>query len=129
MYSLFVFLSSNWALVLAGVLAIVICGAIAWFTRNWKVAVVGLGILAALYAGQYLFTAGVNAEVARQVARERVALENRIKLANEIADHHIKRAEEDAAKIEELERLAAQTPANPDACLDRDSVGRLRNIH
>lgn len=128
MYSLFVFLASNWALVLVGVLAIVICGAVAWFTKNWKAAAIGVAILAAIYGAQHLFTAGVNAEVARQVARERALLENRIKLANDIADDHIKRAEQDAAKIEELEKLAAQTPANDTACLDRDAARRVRDV-
>lgn len=129
MYSLFVFLASNWALVTAAILAIVICGAIAWFTKNWKVAAVGIAILAAIYGAQHLFTAGVNAEVARQVAREKALLEHRIQIANEIADQHMKRAEEDAVRIEELERLAAQTPANSDACLDIDAARRVRDIN
>jgi hypothetical protein len=128
MYSLLVFLASNWALVTAAVLAVVICGAVAWFTKNWKVATVGVGILAAVYGAQHLFTAGVNAEVARQVAREKALLEHRIQIANDIADQHMKRAEADAVRIEELERLAAQTPANSDACIDRDGAGRLRSI-
>lgn len=128
MYSLFVFLASNWALVTAAVLAIVICGAVAWFTKNWKPAAIGLAILAAIYGAQHLFTAGVNAEVARQVAREKALMENRINVANDIADHHIKRAEQDAAKIEELERMAAQTPANTNACLDAAAAGRVRSI-
>jgi hypothetical protein len=129
MYSLFVFLASNWALVAAAVLAIVICGAIAWFTKNWKAAAVGVAILAAIYGVQHLFTAGVNAEVARQVAREKALLEHRIQIANEIADQHMKRAEEDAVRIEELERLAAQTPANSDACLNIDAARRVRDIN
>jgi hypothetical protein len=128
MYSLAVFLASNWALVVAVVLAIVICGAISWFTKNWKIAAAGVAILAALYGAQHLFTAGVNAEVARQVAREKALLEHRITVANEIADHHMKRAEEDAARIEELGRLAAQTPANTNACLDIDAARRVRGI-
>jgi hypothetical protein len=128
MYSLLVFLASNWALVTAAVLAVVICGAVAWFTKNWKVAAVGVGILAAIYGAQHLFTAGINAEVARQVAREKALLEHRIQIANDIADQHMKRAEADAVRIEELERLAAQTPANSDACIDRDGAGRLRSI-
>lgn len=128
MYSFAVFLMLNWALVFAVVAAVIICGAIAWFTKNWKVAAVGLAVLGALFAGQHLFTAGVDAEVARQVAREKALLEHRIQIANEIADSHMKRAEEDAAKIEELERLASQTPANPDACFDIDATGRVRAL-
>lgn len=128
MYSALVFLASNWALVIAVVLAVIICGAVAWFMKNWKVAAVGLAILGAMFVGQHLFTAGVNAEVARQVAREKALLDNRLQIANEIADSHIKRAEQDAAKIEALERLAAQTPANSDACFDIDATGRVRAL-
>lgn len=128
MYSLIVFLAGNWAIVVAALIVVIICGAIAWFTKNWKAVVAGLGVLVALYVGQHLFTAGVNAEVARQVAREKALIENRIQIANEIADHHMKKAEEDAAKIEELERRAAQTPADGGVCLDRDAAGRVRDI-
>lgn len=128
MYALGLFLGTNWGMIIVAVLAIVVCGLIAWFTRNWKAVVVAVAILAVIYGAQHMFVSGVNAEVARQVARKYKDLQDKLKLANEIADDHLARSERDAAEIEALKALAGTTPPNSDIGLTKEAADRVRAI-
>lgn len=128
MYAAFVFLASNWALVTAVVLVVVVLGFAAFVLKNWKIAAAAILIVAGIYGGQWLFTAGVNAEVAREKARIVATLQNRIDIANSIADAAAERALKDATKIEELEKAASETPKNDGICLDAAAADRVRNI-
>lgn len=126
--ALLLYLLSHWVLVLVAVLSVVGLGVAAWVFKNWKMALAAIvvAIFGFMYQGAVMH--GINLQIANQAAEKIEILEDRIDVMNKAAALHSARAVEDAAKIEELENLANETPANNGACLDIDSARRLRNI-
>ena len=126
--ALLLYLMSHWVLVLVAVLSVVGLGVAAWVFKNWKMALAAIvvAIFGFMYQGAVMH--GINLQIANQAAEKIEILEDRIEVMNKAAALHSARAVEDAAKIEELENLANETPANNGACLDIDGARRLRNI-
>ncbi len=126
--TLLLYLMSHWTLVLVTVLSVIGLGVASWVFKNWKMALAAIvvAIFGFMYQGAVMH--GINLQVARDAAAKMEILEGRIDTMNKTAALHNKRAEEDAAKIEELENQANETPANSGACIDVDSARRLRNI-
>lgn len=128
MYALGVFLSSSWGMVIAVILAVLVLGLIAWFTKNLKYVAAAGAVLALFYFAQHQFTAGVDAEVARQVAAKYADLQAKVKLLGDIADDHTARAERDMEEIERLQALVGQTPPNAAIGLNKDAAARVDAI-
>lgn len=122
------YISANWALIVSVVLVIVGLGFLAFFLKNWKAAAAALAIAALAFAFQWTDRNAYQRRVNEESVAAFERLKSNLELANQIADDHMKRAEVDAAKIEELERLAASTPANSNACFDIDTTRRVRAL-
>lgn len=54
--------------------------------------------------------------------------ERQLKIANQIIAADVETAAETSAHITKLEGMINATPSNPGTCLDRDAVGRVRNV-
>jgi ABC-type bacteriocin/lantibiotic exporter with double-glycine peptidase domain len=122
------FLLTNWQAILALGLLVVILGALAWFLKNWKLAVAAVAIAALYFAGQALWTNGYKTHVAEEVEKQTKALREQINQMNVAAEMDAQRAIDDANKISELETKSNETPANSGACLDIDGARRVRDI-
>ncbi|MGB3042432.1 MAG: hypothetical protein WBB98_04530 [Xanthobacteraceae bacterium] len=123
------YLGANFALVLVVVLAVVALGAVAWFAKNWKVAVAALVVAAAgLYAQQFDKN-GYDRRVAEEVAEKTKVLQGRLDTLRDVNQADAERALAANARIAELEALAAQTPENDAPCLPEDAAKRVGDIH
>lgn len=122
------YLGANLALVLVVVLAVVALGAVAWFAKNWKVAVAAVVVAAAgLYAQQFDKN-GYDRRVAEEVAEQTKVLQDRLNTLQAVNTADAERALAANARIAELETLAAQTPANDNQCLPEDAAKRVGDI-
>lgn len=126
--ALLLYLISHWVLVLVTVLSVAGLGVAAWVFKNWKMALAAIAVAVFGFMYQGAVMHGINLQIAKQAAEKIEILEGRIDVMNKAAELHAARAMVDAAKIEELENIANETPANNGACLDIDSARRLRNI-
>lgn len=126
--ALLLYLASHWALVLVAVLSVLGLGVASFVFKNWKMALAAIvvAIFGFVYQGSVMH--GINLQIAKEAAEKIETLNGRIETMNKTAEQHNARAADDAAKIEELESRANETPANGSACLDIDSARRLRNI-
>ncbi len=122
------YVGANWALILVVALAVIALGAVAWFARNWKVAVAALAILAAGFAYQQIDKNAYQRRVAEEAAKQIKTLQDRITTMNKANDENAERAINDAAEIGRLRALAGDTPANDAPCLDRDAAERVFRI-
>jgi apolipoprotein N-acyltransferase len=122
------YIGTNVALIVVVALLVIALGAVAWFAKNWKVAVAAVLILAAGLAYQQIDKNAYERRVSEEAAEKVKTLQARIDTMNQINQANAERAIEDATKIAEMERIASETPANAGACLDRDAAGRVRSI-
>lgn len=122
------YIGSTWALILVVVLAVVALGAVAWFSRNWKVAVAAIIVLALGLAYQQIDKNAYQRAVSEQAAAQVKALQARVALLNAVTKQDAERAAKDAAEIEQLREHAGQTPANTSPCLDDGAAARIGAI-
>ena len=110
------------------VLSVVALAAVAWFARNWKVAVAAIVILAAGLAYQQIDKAAYQRAVNEQKARELRVLQDRINTLSEINRADAKRAAQSEATINALREKASHTPANNSPGLPKDAAERIGDI-
>lgn len=122
------FLGANWLWVIVVVLAVAALGAVAWLFKNWKPVLVAVGLLVVYFGGQALWVDGYNTHVAEEVARQTASLQARLDATNAAAQADAMRAQQANDRIAELERQAADTPANNDKCLDESAAKRVGGI-
>lgn len=122
------YIGANFALILVVVLAVVALGAIAWFAKNWKVAVAAALVLLAGLAYQHIDKTAYQRAIAEQKAREVALLQARIDTLSDINNANAARAIQDEVKINKLREQASQTPANTADCLDENAAGRVGGI-
>lgn len=122
------YLASNFALILAVTLCVIALAVIAWFAKNWKVAVAAGAVLIAGLAYQQIDHNAYNRAQAEQKARELSTLWARIDVLEKANDADAKRAADDAATLDALRFKASQTPANDAACLPEDAAKRVGDI-
>lgn len=122
------FLGTNWQWVVVVILAVAALGAVAWLFKNWKPVLVAVGLLVVYFGGQALWVDGYNTHVAEEVARQTAMLQARLDAANAAAQADALRAQQASDRVSELERQAADTPANADKCLDVDAAKRVGGI-
>lgn len=122
------YIGSNFALILVVVLAVVALGAVAWFAKNWKVAVAAVVVLGLGLAYQQIDKNAYQRRVAEEAAAKVAVLQSRINELAKINQADTERALADAAEIARLETLAGDTPANDRPCLDVDAARRVRAI-
>jgi glucan phosphoethanolaminetransferase (alkaline phosphatase superfamily) len=122
------YIGGNFALILVVFLAVVALGAVAWFAKNWKVAVTAVVILGAGFAYMQIDKNAYQRRVAEETAAEVNALKARIALTNAAAEREAKRAIADAEQISELKRKASETPPNAGECFDAAAADRVRSI-
>jgi apolipoprotein N-acyltransferase len=123
------YLGANFALVLVVVLAVVALGAVAWFAKNWKVAVAAVAVLAAGLAYQQVDKTAYQRRVSEEAAAKVAVLQGRLDTLRDVNQADAERALAANARIAELEARAAQTPANDTACLPEDAAKRVGDIH
>ncbi|RTL52887.1 MAG: hypothetical protein EKK40_06990 [Bradyrhizobiaceae bacterium] len=85
-----------------------------------------------LSVGLICFLVGVrfadDREATKQIQAKNALLTQRLQAANDVATMDAKRAQDDADKIAQLEKLANATPTNNSPCFDSDAAGRVRSI-
>jgi hypothetical protein len=121
-------LGANFALVLVVVLAVVALGAVAWFAKNWKVAVAALVVAAAGFGAQQFDKNGYDRRVAEEVAEQTKVLQGRLDALQAVTQADAMRALKANARIAELEARAAETPTNNAPCLPEDAAMRVGGI-
>lgn len=123
------YLGANFALVLVVVLAVVALGAVAWFAKNWRVAVAAVGVLAAGLAYQQIDKTAYQRRVSEEAAAKVAVLQGRLDTLRDVNQADAERALAANARIAELEARAGSTPANDTACLPEDAAKRVGDIH
>lgn len=122
------YLGSNFGLVIACTIAVIALGAVAWFTRNWKVAVAAAVVLGLGFAYMAIDKAAYQRRVSEEAKAQVVLLQGRlatIQLTNAV---YAKRLSEDGARISDLEKQASETPKNDSPCFDADAARRVRAV-
>lgn len=122
------YIGSNFALILVVVLAVVALGAIAWFARNWKVAIAALLVLGAGLAYQQIDKNAYQRRVSEEAAAQVKTLQNRLDTLQKQTAADAERAKADAAYIDALEALAGDTPRNDTPALDKATANRIGAI-
>lgn len=128
MFWLLSYVGSNFGLIIMVALAVAGLGAVAWFAKNWKVAVAAAAVLALAFFYMHVDKAAYQRRVDEEKAAEIANLKHRIGTLQLVTKHDTDRAGKDAKRIKELEDKARETPRNDNACLDRDAARRLRDI-
>jgi len=123
------YLGANFALVIVVVLAVLALAAIAWFAKNWKVAVVAAAVLAAGLAYQQIDKSAYQRRVSEEAAQQVKVLQGRLNTMQDINAADTARSLADAERIANLELQAMQTPANDAPCLPEDAAKRVGDIH
>lgn len=122
------YIGSNFALILVVVLAVVALGAVAWFARNWKVAVAAILVLCVGLAYQHVDKTAYQRRVSEEAARDKKVLQGRLDTLQKQTAADAERAKADAAYIESLEALASETPANDKPAIDQGTANRIGAI-
>lgn len=122
------YIGSNFALILVVVIAVIALGAVAWFARNWKVAVAALLVLGAGLAYQHVDKTAYQRRVSEEAAAEVATLKGRLATLQKQTDADAERAKADAAYIESLEALAGETPPNDTPAIDKATANRIGAI-
>ena len=122
------YIGSNFALILVVVLAVVALGAVAWFAKNWKVAVAALLVLGAGLAYQHIDKTAYQRRVSEEAAAEVATLKGRLATLQKQTAADAERAKADAAYIESLEAQAGETPANNTPAIDKSTANRIGAI-
>jgi predicted negative regulator of RcsB-dependent stress response len=129
------YLGSKFALIIVVFLAVVALGAVAWFAKNWKVAVAAALVLAAGFAYMQIDKSAYQRRVAEEAAAQIEMVRSELKTAQgrlatlqKISDADAKRAFDDAKRIDELETMATATPRNDGAALDAATAKRIGAI-
>jgi apolipoprotein N-acyltransferase len=122
------YLGANFALVIVVVLAVLALGAVAWFAKNWKVAVVAVIIAAAGFGAQQFDKNGYDRRVAEDVAQQTKVLQGRLDALAKVAAAYAERAANDADAIAALREQASHTPANNSLALPEDSAKRVGDV-
>jgi len=123
------YVGSHFALIIATVLAVILLGAVAWFAKNWKVAVAAVAVVVAGLAYQQIDKSAYQRRVAEEAAAQVKTLQGRLNTVNAVNEAYGKRYASDQKELSELRKLARETPANSSPCLDRDAARRVRSIH
>lgn len=122
------YITANFALILVVAIAVIALGSVAWFAKNWKVAVAAACVLAAGFAYQQIDKNAYQRRVAEEAAAKVAVLQKRLDTLQAVNRADTERALAVHARIAELELLAAQTPVNGGPCLDADAAGRVGGI-
>jgi uncharacterized membrane protein len=122
------YIGSTFGLIIVTGVAVVGLGAVAWFSKNWKVALAALGVLALGFLYMQVDKSAYQRRVNEEKAAEIATLKHRIGALQLATKADADRAGKDQARIKELERLASETPPNTGACLDRDAARRVRAV-
>lgn len=122
------YVGANFALVLVVVLAVLALAAVAWFAKNWKVAVAAIVMaIGGLLYQQHDKNVWERAQ-AEQNARELRILQDRIGVLLTISAADAQRAKAAEATIDALRSQARDTPANNSACLPETAARRVGDI-
>lgn len=122
------YLAANFALIAVVALAVLVLGAIAWFTKNWKEAVAAVAILAAGFAYMQIDKNAYQRRVFEEAQQQVRVLQGRLDTIDMASQADADRALADATTNQKLRNLAGQTPANSAACLDSDAAKRVGDI-
>lgn len=122
------YITGNFGLIAVVAALVIALGAVAWFARNWKVAVAALVVLGGGFAYMQIDKNAYQRRVAEEHAAQVKQLHDQIAKRDAAAEADAKRAQQDADEIAKLKELANATPANNSACLDRAAADRVRSI-
>jgi thiol:disulfide interchange protein len=122
------YVGSNFGLIIMVALSVAALGAVAWFAKNWKVAVAAAVVLALGFAYMQVDKNAYQRRVSEEAREQVEILQRRLGALQLTAKADAARSAEDQKRIAELERLASETPPNTGACLDRDAARRVRAI-
>jgi apolipoprotein N-acyltransferase len=123
------YIGSNFGLIIVTVLAVVALGAVAWFAKNWKVAVAAAAVLAAGFAYMQIDKSAYQRRVSEEAAAQVRLLQGRLATLEAVNTQYASKVLTDAKAISELKRKASETPPNSAACLPLDATRRVRSIH
>jgi hypothetical protein len=122
------YITANFALIAVVVLAVVALGAVAWFAKNWKVAIAALGVLAAGFAYQQIDKNAYQRRVSEEAAQQVNALQAKVNALSEINHAAAVLAVEAQKKADDLHAAANNTPANSAPCFDLNASKRVGGI-
>ena len=122
------YLGAHWALIIAVALVVIVLGALAWFLKNWKLAIAAFTVLAVGFAYQAVDMQGYKRRVTEDAARQVKVLQERLDTLNAINRAYSSRYADDQKKLSELEKQASETPPNSSPGLPADAARRVRNI-
>lgn len=122
------YIGANFALILVVVLLVVALGAIAWFAKNWKVAIAAILLVCAGLGYQQIDKNAYQRRVSEEAAAQVKVLQGRLDTLTAVSQADAERALAASAVITELERTASLTPPNDGPCLDANAASRVGDI-
>lgn len=122
------YLGANFALIVVVTLAVLALAAVAFFARNWKVALAAIAVLAAGFAYMQIDKNAYQRRVSEEAAAQVAMLRGRLVTLQKQTDADAERAKTDATYIETLEAEASQTPANATPGIPADVAKRIGAI-
>jgi apolipoprotein N-acyltransferase len=122
------YLAAHFGLIIVVTLAVVALGAVAWFAKNWKVAVAAAAVLAAGFAYMQIDKNAYQRRVAEEAAAQVKLLQGRLDTVGAINKAYTDRYLTDQKALSDLKRIARETPKNDAACLPLDAARRVRSI-
>lgn len=125
---IFSYVGSNFGLILVVTLIVAALGAITCFSRNWKVAVAAVAILAAGFAYMQIDKTAYQRRVAEEASEKLKTMQYRLDATNALYVSYQKLYTADQKELSELKRRASETPPNGSPCLDRDAARRVQSI-
>lgn len=128
LWGLVAFVREFWAANLVLVCAVGGLAAVAYLTRDIRMALAAVGVAFLGVMASALFKHGYDAKVREDRAEMARVLLAREKTVAELTADNERRAETDAARIVELQKVIDDTPPNNAPGLDRKGAARIRNI-
>jgi endonuclease/exonuclease/phosphatase (EEP) superfamily protein YafD len=101
---------------------------VAFVLRNWKIAAAVAAIVFSIIAVQQIYSAGYHARIDEEVAARTRQLQDRLDTLQKAAEADRQRADEDAARIEDLQKQVSATPENKGKALPRDAANRIGGV-
>lgn len=122
------YLGANFALIAVVVLLVIALGAIAWFAKNWKVAVAAILLVCAGLGYQQIDKNAYQRRVSEEAAAQVQVLQGRLDTLAAVTAEDAKSAKADSEYIKALETVIGDTPPNATVCLDAETSKRIGDV-
>jgi len=128
MTAFLLYFAYHWVVVVVAILVVAGLSAAAYILKNLKFALAAIAVAVAGFAYQGAVTSGIQTQLNKDIAAQAELYQGRLRTLSDLAIKNAAQAKLDADKIDNLERIASETPKNVGACFDVGTARRVSNI-